>query len=249
MIDEEWLNNLKVDVKSHNPDTFLDEYVLKSKDELLSYATIYPKDTIYYRGRIGYKTIYSKYDASKKIRYPYYRDDLKNPPNHLSEAGRFNRDGYSYLYLCSDTDTCIAELRVKIGAVCSVCQFKQKSDLKLLDLDRNKALKQFLTVPVCDENYYHYKFTRFISDLIRKIGLDGIAYDSVQGSGKCFVIFEDSMLEVIDYSEKMYMAERVKFDYKELTPDFAGNNDYEDMLNSENEELIYMSNNPNYNHE
>lgn len=246
MIDDLWLIKLKIDVKSRNPDMLLEEYIKTTKQELLSYTKVFKKGQILYRGRLGYKSYY-KEDSEKmlKFKYPYYGKDIKNPPCHLSEAARFNRDGFSYLYLSSDEKTCIAELRLKIGSICSIAEFRQKKDLRLLNLDKNKTLKDFLITPVCDDNRYHYKFTRFISDLIKAIGIDGIAYDSVQSNGKCFVIFDDQNFELVTYSEKMFLAKRVEYEFEEVVPEFVDNPEFENIF-EDSDDIDYIINNPNY---
>ena len=247
MIDDLWLIKLKIDIKSRNPDMLLEEYIKTTKEELLSYTTEFKKGQILYRGRLGYKSYGEETEeGSLKFKYPFFGKDIKNPPCHLSEAARFNRDGFSYLYLSSDEKTCIAELRLKIGSVCSIAEFKQKRDLRLLNLDNNKTLKEFLITPVCDENRYQYKFTRFISDLIKEIGIDGIAYDSVQSNGKCFVIFDDQNFELIPYSEKMFLAKRVEYKFEEVLPEFVGDKRYNELLDSSDRDLEYISNNPHY---
>ena len=245
MIDELWLIKLKMDVKSRNPDMLLDEYVKTTKSELLSYTKVFRKGQILYRGRLGYKS-YAKNegDLTYKFKYPYFGKDIKNPPCHLSEAMRFNRDGFSYLYLSSDEKTSIAELRLKVGSICSIAEFRQKKDLRLLNLDNNKTLKDFLITPVGDDNKYHYRFTRFISDLIKEIGIDGIAYDSVQSNGKCFVIFNDQNFELIPYSEKMFLAKRVEYFFEEVEPEFVSKPEILDEFTGD--EIEYIENNDNY---
>ena len=245
MIDDKWLIKLKMDVKSRNPDMLLEEYIKTTKSELLNYCTVLRKGKVLYRGRIGYKS----YEATSngkpiRFRYPYFGKDIKNPPCHLSEAMRFNRDGFSYLYLSSDPGTCVAELRLKVGSICSIAEFKLKRDLRLLNLDNNKTFKDFLIVPVCDDNLYHYRFTRFISDLIKNCGIDGIIYDSVQSNGKCFVIFNDQNLELVEYSEKMYLAKQVHYEFNEVLPEYVESDKPIDESNDES--LEYISNNQNY---
>ena len=242
MIDDKWLIKLKMDVKSRNPDMLLDEYIKTTKQELLDYCTVYKKGRVLYRGRLGYKSYETKINnKTQRFRYPYFGKDIKNPPCHLSEAMRFNRDGFSYLYLSSDPDTCIAELRLKVGSVCSVAEFRLKKDLRLLNLDNNKTLKEFLITPVCDDNLYHYKFTRFISDLIKNCDIDGIIYDSVQSKGKCFVVFNDQAFELVPYSEKMYLAKQVHYTFEEVEPEIK----FDDEITTD-EALEYITNNPNY---
>ena len=245
MIDDLWLIKLKIDVKSRNPDMLLEEYIKTTKQELLSYTTVFKKGQILYRGRLGYKS-YEKVINEKalKFRYPFYGKEIKNPPCHLSEATRFNRDGFSYLYMSSDEKTCIAELRLKIGSICSIAEFRQKKDLRLLNLDNNKTFKDFLIVPVGDDNKYHYKFTRFISDLIKNCGIDGIIYDSVQSKGKCFVIFDDQAFELVNYSEKMYLAKQVHYEFNEVLPEYVEKNKEIDF--SDDDIIEYISDNPNY---
>ena len=148
------------------------------------------------------------------------------------------------MYLSSDPGTCVAELRLKVGSICSIAEFKIKRDLRLLNLDNNKTFKDFLIVPVCDDNKYHYKFTRFISDLIKNCGIDGIIYDSVQSNGKCFVIFNDQNLELVEYSEKMYLAKQVHYEFSEVLPEYIIND--VDIDESPDSTIEYIKDNPNY---
>ena len=58
----------------------------------------------FYRGRKGFLEIPAAIDDfNTVIAYPYYGSQIEAPPPIQTRGGRFNRDGYSYLYLTSDT--------------------------------------------------------------------------------------------------------------------------------------------------
>lgn len=78
--------------------SYKDEEMDSNFSELLSQLTkpLY-SDSLFYRARI------SDYDLSI--------DDMKMPPMGSASGGRANPIGISYLYLASNIDTCIAEVR------------------------------------------------------------------------------------------------------------------------------------------
>lgn len=71
------------------------------------------------RARIGVKdrliftSKYSDPPSSRKIyQYlPFSQKDIDRPPIQIATEGRLNRDRVSILYLASDKDTAVAELR------------------------------------------------------------------------------------------------------------------------------------------
>jgi RES domain len=67
---------------------------------------------------------------------PYGPDRMKPAPLNPSE-GRANPRGIPYLYLATDNETAIAEVRPWSGALVSVGVFETKRDLRLVDCTRN----------------------------------------------------------------------------------------------------------------
>lgn len=67
---------------------------------------------------------------------PYGPDRMKPLPRNPSE-GRVNPRGIAYLYLATDKETAIAEVRPWSGALVSVGAFETKRDLRLVDCTRS----------------------------------------------------------------------------------------------------------------
>lgn len=55
------------------------------------------------------------------------------PRNHKAKEGRINPKGISYLYLCTDKDTAMAEVRPYLGSRITISQFALERELKLVD--------------------------------------------------------------------------------------------------------------------
>ena len=96
-------------------------YLRLSADELNQFK-------YWYRARI---------QKSKDDVYPL--TEMGAPPNHLTTQGRANPAGIPYLYLASDPDTAVAEVRPHTGEYASVAQITIKPGLEILDL-RNPRL-------------------------------------------------------------------------------------------------------------
>src|SRR5207253_1567654 len=64
---------------------------------------------------------------------PYSPRDMGPPPKHRSIEGRLNPPGIPYLYLASDPDTAIAEVRPWIGAELTVGKFRVTRQLRVVD--------------------------------------------------------------------------------------------------------------------
>ena len=82
--------------------------------------------------------------------------------------------------MSSDEKTCIAELRLKVGSICSIAEFRQKKNLRLLNLDNNKTLKDFLIHKnkkdikdrIVQASQYGLNFWPFVKKDIRIIYID-----------------------------------------------------------------------------
>lgn len=129
----------------------------------------------------------------------------KEPPIGLSPEGRANSKYSSYFYCSEDGNTAASEVKPNINEYVSLAKFKTKRNLKLIELSEKEGLNDFdskedfykqalvryFSVPV--KNAIEYKFTQFISDEIRKCGIDGICYKSYLTNSYNYVIFNCSM--------------------------------------------------------
>ena len=127
----------------------------------------------------------------------------KEPPIGLSPDGRANSKYSSYFYCSDDGNTAASEIKANIGDFISLASFKTKRSMKIIDFSETNTLKndfkakfyiqrlvKRFSKPV--KNPTDYKFTQFISDEIRKCGVDGICYTSYFTQSLNYVIFNCS---------------------------------------------------------
>ena len=56
----------------------------------------------------------------------------------------------------------------------------------------------------------------------------------------------DQNFELVPYSEKMFLAKRVEYQFAEVLPEFYNNEDYDGINDGTDETIDYIFNNPNY---
>jgi hypothetical protein len=118
----------------------LSDYWEKFVDTLISTAhkrvKIFEKDKILVRARIG--TSWVEFDDGDEQPYPISPHEMGSPPKHLAPAGRSNSEGIPYLYLATQIETAVAEVRPWIGAEVTIGFFKILSDLSIVDTSDDK---------------------------------------------------------------------------------------------------------------
>lgn len=210
---------LEKDLKDNNPDKILNDYVeYFSKKELKTICI--KKGDEFYRGRIGSKIVQGAIDDyNTQFIMPYYGGMIEAAPPLYTSGGRFNRAGMSYLYLSTDMETCFAEVHLQVGQECSIAKFKCVNDIELINLSdfgndlELKALYEIITQPVHDEIKYKYFITQFIAEVLMKLNSNGLYFKSVQSTGDNIVCFKPDNFELITYSEKLFMAQKLRYDY------------------------------------
>lgn len=215
-------NILESDLKDNNPDKIIDEYVeFFSKKELKKICI--KKGHEFYRGRIGKMIVQGAHDdCNMQFEMPYYGKMIETAPPIYTSGGRFNRAGISYLYLATDVETCLAEVHLQVGQDCSIGKFKCVEDVELINLsDFGEDLElriwyDIITQPVHDEIKYKYFITQFVAEVLMRINSNGLYFKSVQSNGDNIVCFEPSKFELVKYSEKLYMAQKIKYDYIQI---------------------------------
>ena len=213
---------VKDDLTYNNPDSLFEQYREYFKTKSFPMKII-DTDTIFYRGRIGNEVIWGTEDNYKKrFILPYYQQEIKAPPSIYTNGGRFNRQGISYLYLADTIETCLAEVHLQIGQNCSIGEFKCREQIELIDLTKFnndveiKTWLEILTQPVHDGTKHIYNITRFLSDIFKSINNSGIYFESVQAAGHNIVCFKPSLFQLVEYSEKIYTATKIKYIYQQV---------------------------------
>lgn len=239
------IEKFEEDLKYNNPDKILDKYVEYLKE--MKFKTIcIKKGTEFYRGRIGKKIVSGGVDdLNTYFSMPYYGEMIKTAPPLHTSGGRFNRAGTSYLYLATNLETCFAEVHLQVGQECSIGKFKCIEDIELIDLNDSsndielKILYSIVTQPVHDEIAYKYLTTQFIADVLMKLNSNGLYFKSVQSNGDNIVCFKPDKFELVKYSEKLYRAKKIDYEYEMIEDtirEYAKRDD-EHLINNLNTEV------------
>lgn len=184
---------------------FLDE---KLKEErlraLLDLLLLPPLTEVWYRARISPDS------------RPIDKTMMGAPPMGVASHGRANPAGIPYLYLASDTDTAISEIRPHTGEFTTVAEFRLRDGLTIVDLRSPKTLVSpfifessdeivqlradlpfleglglELTRPVLPRSAAtDYVPSQYLCEFIKKQGFDGVIYTSSVGTGKNLALFD-----------------------------------------------------------
>jgi hypothetical protein len=174
---------------------------------------------------------------------PYTKGTLGAPPPSLAGSGRLNRPGVSFLYLATDEETAICEVRPHPGHNISVGAFESRREIKVADFTRvsisdfyrsDKLLDDFLLLkniddslglPVVPEDRAKYSLTQLISDSLRRLGFDAVAYRSSVGSGTNLAVFDASAFQYMKGSAKCVEVSRLQYSYSPV-PKMGRKDDY-----------------------
>lgn len=186
------------------------------------------------RGRVGVKSRLVPKDPSPlsqlpRFSYlPYTGKEIGAPPTNLVGSGRLNRAHVSILYVASDAETAVAELRPHPGHMVSTATFRLKRDIAVaalaaqdirdyLDDDKLETLRTILSVsdvldlPVQPDQQHLYSATQLLSDAIREEGFEGVSFKSSVGPGINLACFDPSAFELVQGSEEAYEVTQLSY--------------------------------------
>lgn len=135
------------------------------------------------------------------------------PLKNSASEGRANPKGIPYLYVATDKETAMSEVRPSLGTILSVGEFLPSRELKIIDFSVHQEKKKMalyfrepseekrveavwsdmdkaFSVPISNTNFTSdYVPTQIIAEFIKSLGYDGIAYKSSLGRGKNIALF------------------------------------------------------------
>lgn len=143
---------------------------------------------------------------------PYPAVRMK-PLSYAAHEGRVNPKGIPCLYVASNKETAMSEVRPWVGGSISVGQFRTMRELRLIDFSvghdskfnfffeepspekREKAIwteidRAFSAPVVSDPSTAEYVPTQVISEFFRMRGFDGVVYKSQLASGFNLALFD-----------------------------------------------------------
>jgi len=151
-----------------------------------------------------------------------------------ASTGRMNRVGVSYLYLASDKNTAVSEVRPYPGQIVSTGMFENISKMRVADFNsidiidyfkNDKLLDNFLLLksiekifsqPIPPDKQHKYCLTQFFSDILRKLHFEGIIFKSSLCHGENLTIFDPNKFEYIDGSGGVTKIEKLQYSFSNL---------------------------------
>lgn len=209
------------------------------------------KGSIFWRAQLGndWRPIFQDDEEIGEEPCPYQRKQMKPIPYSATE-GRANPKGIPYLYLATDKETAMSEVRPWLSSSISVGQFKTNKELRLIDcsVHHKKEVVFYFEEPSDEERelsvWSHidnafsepvnpsdqisdYVPTQIIAELFKSEGFDGIAYKSSLSTGFNVVLFDLGVADLINCF--LYEAESIEFKFKETANPYLVRNSNEQI--------------------
>lgn len=192
------------------------------KKILIATSKQYKKGKIFYRARICSDD--NGFDLS----------EMGAPPNNKATTGRANPEGISCLYLADSINTTLHEIRAGVYDYVTVGEFELLEDIDVVNLTYIDKISPFQGVSseLIAVNLEHlekigneiskplrrhdspldYLPTQYISDYIKKLGYDGIEYQSTMfKNGINYAVFNQKLFKCI--KKFVYDIESLKYEY------------------------------------
>jgi hypothetical protein len=171
-----------------------------------------------------------------EIPAPFPPERMK-PLAHSAREGRVNPKGIPCLYLATDKDTAMAEVRPWLGLYVSVGQFRTLKELMIVDCsvshaslqdwyfeepnpkDREKAvwaaLDRAFSEPVnADDSIAEYAPTQVVAEVFRADGCDGVLYKSLLGKGLNIALFDAGAADLVNCF--LYEPKAIAFTFEQI---------------------------------
>lgn len=205
-------------------------YTCRSRIEII------PKASVLWRAQLGHamEPLYQDGEYIDDIPAPYQPERMK-PLKGRATEGRANPKGIPYLYLSTNRETALSEVRPWIDSLISVAQFRTKGELRIVNCttdntrnliylkepppkDREQSVlnhidKAFAKPVNPSDDIADYVPTQIIAELFKSEGFDGIAYRSSLGDGHNIALFDLDVAELINCF--LFEVKSVKFNFDE----------------------------------
>jgi hypothetical protein len=169
------------------------------------------------------------------VHAPFPPERMKPLPDRAVE-GRANPKGIPYLYVATDRETALAEVRPWVGSLVSVGQFKTLRPLRVVNctsdregsriyiggepsadvreecvwLDIDRAFARPVTL---SDDVASYVPTQILAELFKANGFDGLAYRSALGPGHNVALFDLGGAEIVNCF--LWAVKSVRFEFAE----------------------------------
>ncbi len=220
-------------IRDTRAQSFLDTVLTTSSER----RKVIPTNSIFWRAQQGHGWhTESQEDVEYDVPAPLDSNRMK-PLLNSAREGRVNPKGIPCLYLSTDKDTAMAEVRPWLGLRVSVGQFKVSRELVIMDcsvlhgskrhwyFEEPDAPKRETAVwatidhafsePVnSDDSTADYAPTQVLAEMFRSNGYDGIVYRSLLGEGHNIALFDIDSAELINCF--LYEPKSIVFTFNEI---------------------------------
>lgn len=201
-------------IRSHDVEMFCRGVLKTAQFRILNI----PKDSLLWRAQLGHGWRFENDDIGETP--APHEPQRMCPKNGRANEGRANPKGIPYLYLASNRDTALAEVRPWVGSYVSVGQFKMKKELRIANCTserkgfiiyfkepspkkREEAVwrdidKAFSRPVTPTDDVADYVPTQVLAELFKSNGFDGIGYRSSLGEGYSVALFDIDSAEIIN---------------------------------------------------
>lgn len=221
-------------VRHSDSDRFLEPVLFTSKAR----ERHIPKGTIFWRAQLGNDLEPVDVGGGTMADFPRaFRFDRMKPLPDVASEGRANPKGIPYLYVATQRDTALSEVRPWLGSLISLAQLKTLRDIVIIDCtvknredsiyfeepdsekkelavwsDIDKAFSEPVTL---NDRIPDYIPTQIIAEQFKNRDLDGIAYRSRFGDkGFNLPLFVLGVAQVINCS--LYEAKGLSFQFEQV---------------------------------
>jgi len=193
--------------------------------------------SIFWRSQLGndWRPIRQNGEEIAEEPTPFLPERMK-PIQYEASEGRANPKGIPYLYLATDKETAMSEIRPWVGSNISVGQFKTVRELRLIDCSIHHAkggiiyfkepgykkreeavwahIDRSFSCPITlSDKLSDYVPTQIIAELFKSEGFDGIVYKSALSDGFNLMLFDINSAKLINCF--LYETKEIKFSFSE----------------------------------
>jgi RES domain len=197
--------------------------------------------TLFWRAQLGHdhREISSSPDLTVMVPCPYAPARMK-PLVDRAKEGRASPKGIPALYVATERNTALYEVRPWLGSVISIAQFVLNRNLCIVDCSQGSAgvplWPRYMTEPPPDErersvwtdidlgfaepvdrtdDVADYAPTQIIAELFKREGYDGIKYRSaLSATGHNVTLFDVGAADVDPTSCALFVPEKINFEFR-----------------------------------
>ena len=210
---------------------------------------IMPADGFLWRAQLGcdWEAVRENKEHLYDIPAPYSQERMK-PLVWQATEGRANPKGIPCLYLASERDTALAEVRPWMGSLVSVGQFKTLRQLRIVNCTTDRVgfniylegepspeareeavwthIDHAFAAPVNrSDDVADYVPTQIIAELFKASEFDGVAYRSSLGHGHNIALFDLDAAKLVNCF--LFEVKKITFDFAEAANPYFLRNHYE----------------------